>query len=108
MLDARPVRDKNQLRDVGGYDTSYNTHEDYEMWLHLATNGRRMVFVPAVLGYYYILPESKTASLSPEANTAWCAFSASSTRSKCVNFEKYEHFPDTLPPRRRQHPIPKR
>ena len=32
--------------------------EDYEIWLHLASNGRRIVFVPAVLGYYYILPGS--------------------------------------------------
>ena len=35
--------------------------EDYEMWLHLATNGRRIVFVPAVLGYYYLLPGSMRA-----------------------------------------------
>ena len=55
-VDAFSVFDRVQLLDVGGYDASYNALEDYEMWLHLATNGRRVVFVPAVLGYYYALP----------------------------------------------------
>ena len=57
-VDACSVWDQVQLLDVGGYDASYNPLEDYEIWLHLATNGRRIVFVPAVLGYYYILPGS--------------------------------------------------
>jgi succinoglycan biosynthesis protein ExoO len=57
-IDAFSVWDKLQLLDMGGYDESYRTLEDYEMWLRLATNGRRIVFVPAVLGYYYVLPES--------------------------------------------------
>jgi hypothetical protein len=55
-VDAFSVFDRIQLLDVGGYETSYYALEDYEMWLHLATNGRRIVFVPAVLGYYYTLP----------------------------------------------------
>ena len=57
-VDAFSLFDRVQLIDVGGYDTSYHALEDFEMWLHLATNGRRIVFVPAVLGYYYILPGS--------------------------------------------------
>jgi glycosyltransferase involved in cell wall biosynthesis len=57
-VDAFSVWDRVQLLDVGGYETSFNALEDYEMWLHLATNGRRIVFVPAVLGYYYALPVS--------------------------------------------------
>ena len=55
-VDAFSVWDRVQLFDVGGYDASLHCLEDHEMWLHLATNGRRIVFVPAVLGYYYILP----------------------------------------------------
>jgi glycosyltransferase involved in cell wall biosynthesis len=55
-VDAFSVWDRLQLLDAGGYDASYHFLEDYEMWLHLATNGRRIVFVPAVLGYYYLLP----------------------------------------------------
>ena len=57
-VDACSVWDQVQLVDVGGYDASYNICEDYEIWLHLASNGRRIVFVPAILGYYYILPGS--------------------------------------------------
>jgi glycosyltransferase involved in cell wall biosynthesis len=57
-VDAFSVWDRVQLHDVGGFETSFNALEDYEMWLHLATNGRRIVFVPAVLGYYYALPVS--------------------------------------------------
>lgn len=57
-IDAFSVWDRLQLLDVGGYEASYHFLEDYEMWLHLATNGRRLVFVPAVLGYYYLLPTS--------------------------------------------------
>jgi hypothetical protein len=49
------VVDRRQLLDIGGYSTSSDVLEDQEMWLHLATNGRKVVFVPVVLGYYYIL-----------------------------------------------------
>ena len=36
----------------------FGAREDFEMWLRLVTNGRRIVFVPVVLGYYYALPGS--------------------------------------------------
>lgn len=57
-VDAFAVFDRFQLVDVGGYEASCPSWEDYELWLHLATNGRRIVFVPIALGYYYALPES--------------------------------------------------
>jgi glycosyltransferase involved in cell wall biosynthesis len=57
-IDAFSVWDCSQLADAGGYDTGCDRLEDYEMWLHLAANGRRIVFVPAVLGYYYLMPHS--------------------------------------------------
>ena len=60
FVDAFSVWDKAQFLDVGGYDTSHHV-EDHEMWLHLATNGRRIVFVPAVIGYYYLLPSQKSS-----------------------------------------------
>jgi glycosyltransferase involved in cell wall biosynthesis len=59
-VDAFSVFDRVQLLDVGGYETTFERDEDDEMWLHLATNGRRIVFVPAVLGYYYTLPAAMT------------------------------------------------
>jgi glycosyltransferase involved in cell wall biosynthesis len=57
-IDALAVFDREQLIDVGGYDASFQTWEDYEFWLHLATNGREVLFVPIVLGYYYLLPSA--------------------------------------------------
>ena len=57
-VDAFALFDRTQLLDVGGYDASYQIWEDYELWMHLATNGRRIVFVPMVFGYYYALPVS--------------------------------------------------
>ncbi len=62
-VDAFSVWDRVQFLDVGGYDASYRFLEDYEMWLHLATNGRRIVFVPAVLGYYYLMPVSMSTDV---------------------------------------------
>jgi hypothetical protein len=38
-------------------------HEDWEMWLHLATNGRKIVFVPLAFGYYYELDNSMIRSV---------------------------------------------
>ena len=60
-IDALAVFDRQQLLDVGGYITGCKEtcgREDFELWLNLATNGRQIVFVPVVLGYYYILPNS--------------------------------------------------
>jgi glycosyltransferase involved in cell wall biosynthesis len=57
-IDAFSVWDGVQLEDSGGYDPGCDRMEDYETWLHLATNGRRIVYVPIVLGYYYLLPQS--------------------------------------------------
>ncbi len=65
-VDAFSVWDRVQFLDVGGYDASYFLWEDYEMWLHLATNGRRIVFVPAMLGYYYLLPVSMSTDLQKQ------------------------------------------
>jgi glycosyltransferase involved in cell wall biosynthesis len=64
-IDAFTVVDRWQLRDVGGYETSRRSLEDQEMWLHLMVNGRKIVFVPLVLGYYYVLPSSM-ATMSGE------------------------------------------
>lgn len=57
-IDAFALVDRWQLLDLGGYEASYRALEDHEMWLHLAINGRKIVFVPLVFGYYYVLPSS--------------------------------------------------
>jgi len=63
-LDAMAMFDRAQLIDEMGYKDQ--RWEDYEMWLHLATSGRQLLFVPVVLGYYYIVPTSM--SLDPSEN----------------------------------------
>lgn len=57
-IDAFAMFDRLQLIDTGGYEPSCPGWEDYALWLHLATNGRLIVFVPVAFGYYYVLPES--------------------------------------------------
>lgn len=55
-IDAFSLVDRSQLIDLGGYETSCRAQEDPEMWLHLAVNGRKIVFVPLAFGYRYVLP----------------------------------------------------
>jgi glycosyltransferase involved in cell wall biosynthesis len=62
-VDAFAMFDRGQLADLGGYSTAFTTHEDHEQWLHLAANGRRILFVPVVFGYYYLLPTSMSADV---------------------------------------------
>lgn len=57
-VDAFAVFDRHQILDAGGYVLDQHIQEDHELWLHLAVSGRRLVFVPVVLGYYYLLPSS--------------------------------------------------
>ena len=57
-IDAFSMVDRVQLLDVNKFSPSLAGIEDYEMWLHLACNGRRLVFVPLVFGYYYLMPNS--------------------------------------------------
>lgn len=68
-VDALAVFDRWQLLDVGGYDRAVPTWEDYALWLHLATNGRLLVFVPMVFGYYYYLPRSMISETADDENT---------------------------------------
>jgi len=63
-IDACAVFDRAQLVELGGYVN--NRWEDYEVWLRLAAAGRLIVFVPIVLGYYYIVPASLT--IDPNEN----------------------------------------
>jgi hypothetical protein len=63
-IDAFAMMDRLQVLDVGGYSRALPAHEDWEMWLHLATNGRKVVFVPLAFGYYSELPDSMLRTLS--------------------------------------------
>jgi succinoglycan biosynthesis protein ExoO len=68
-IDAFAVFDRAQLLDAGGYSALIPVWEDYAQWLHFATNGREIVFVPAVLGYYYLLPGSMITTIANDTKT---------------------------------------
>jgi glycosyltransferase involved in cell wall biosynthesis len=59
-IDAFGVFDRPQLLDCGGYSDSpgVRSREDWELYLHLAACGRKVVFVPLVFGFYHDLPGS--------------------------------------------------
>jgi len=56
-IDTMAMADRQQLLDLGGFDDAL-PHEDWELWQHLVAEGRLMVFVPIVVGFYYELPLS--------------------------------------------------
>ncbi len=66
-IDAFSVVDAKKFLDLGGYTSEPQVygHEDWEMLLHLIAEEERIVFVPAVMGYYYINP----LSMINETNT---------------------------------------
>jgi succinoglycan biosynthesis protein ExoO len=60
FIDAFALVDANELLRLGGFvsDPQLYGHEDWEMLLHLIFEGKQVVFVPAVMGYYYRNPRS--------------------------------------------------
>lgn len=66
-VDLCSLCDADQLRQCGGFHTeaSINGNEDWELFLHLASDGRQIVFVPAVFGTYYVRPQSLSYGLKP-------------------------------------------
>jgi hypothetical protein len=55
-LDSLSVCDRLQLLDAGGFEATGTGSDGRDIWQHLVSNGRRIVFVPVVLGYCYALP----------------------------------------------------
>ncbi len=68
-IDAFALADRTQLLDAGGHlDTrDIIAREDWEMNLHLAAVGRRVVFVPLVMGFYHDVPGSITKATTDAA-----------------------------------------
>lgn len=62
-IDMCALWDRTQLADLGGFEEGQAIPEDLELILHLITNGRRLVFVPVVLGYHYQYPGSWISTL---------------------------------------------
>jgi glycosyltransferase involved in cell wall biosynthesis len=57
-VDTMALADRLQLLDLGGFQETLPHHEDWELWQHLISEGRLLVFVPIVVGLYYELPLS--------------------------------------------------
>lgn len=53
-VDAFCIIEKERFLDLGGYRNDLATHEDWELLLHLIAEGQDVVFVPLVVGYYYV------------------------------------------------------
>ncbi len=87
-IDAFSLVDRCQLLDLGGYEASYQVQEDQEMWLHLAVNGCKIVFVPLAFGYHYVLPASPTTKEADKATEA-----KASTRRTYDLFQARAHLP---------------
>jgi succinoglycan biosynthesis protein ExoO len=68
-IDAFALADRAQLLDAGGHlDTrDMIAREDWELYLHLAASGRRIVFVPLVMGFYHDIPGSITKATTDAA-----------------------------------------
>ncbi len=60
FIDAFALVDAKELLRLGGFvsDPQLYGHEDWEMLLHLIFEGKQVVFVPTVMGYYYRNPRS--------------------------------------------------
>lgn len=59
-IDAFALVDRLQILDAGGYlnGLEVQAREDWELYLHLAASGRRIVFVPLVFGIYHRVANS--------------------------------------------------
>ena len=57
-IDNMALYDRVQVTELGGYTPENQPVEDWELFNHLAANGRLVVFVPAIFGLYYELPQS--------------------------------------------------
>ncbi len=54
LIDAFALFDAGRLLKIGGYHPWFYSGSDWEMILHLISEEEELVFVPAVLGYYYL------------------------------------------------------
>jgi glycosyltransferase involved in cell wall biosynthesis len=73
-IDMCGLFDRAQLADCGGLTSHLSAwaHEDWELYLHLAANGRRIVFVPAVFGFYYVMAASHSRQAVDEQAKEEC------------------------------------
>lgn len=54
-----PLMKTSVLREIGGFDSSFRSCQDYDVWIRMAEKGL-VAAVPEVLSYYYVWDESIT------------------------------------------------
>lgn len=64
-IDALTLVDAEKLLRIGGYNPWFYSGSDWEMALHLIAEEEKIVFVPVVLGRYYINPRSMFREAKP-------------------------------------------
>jgi glycosyltransferase involved in cell wall biosynthesis len=65
-IDTFALYDRVQIFDAGGYAEDFKMpgHEDWELVMHLAAAGRKMIFVPVVFGIYHEIDRSRVRGAS--------------------------------------------
>jgi succinoglycan biosynthesis protein ExoO len=65
-IDTCALYDRQHLIDCGGFEAERESLmvEDWELWLHLAVLGRRIVEVPLAFAMYHDLPHSRVKEFS--------------------------------------------
>ncbi|QGJ69866.1 Hypothetical protein PBC10988_15530 [Planctomycetales bacterium 10988] len=81
-VDAMALFDRQQLLDHGGYDQEHPALADWELWLSFISQGRKVLFVPVVLGCYFRLKNSLIAqNHGPEIEAMYRKFDQEKLRA---------------------------
>ncbi|OYT69540.1 MAG: hypothetical protein CFK52_13500 [Chloracidobacterium sp. CP2_5A] len=66
-VDLCSLCDAYQLLQCGGFlaEAAIKSNEDWELFLHLAGDGRLLAFVPAIFGTYYVRRQSLSYGFTP-------------------------------------------
>ena len=69
-IDAFALFNADQFAEVGGFDDHPQLYgwEDWELVLHLIEEGKTLVFVPAIMGYYTLNPRSMLRETNARAS----------------------------------------
>lgn len=74
-IDAFALLDVDTILQLGGYSQDPRLYglEDWELLLHLIAEEARLVFVPVVMGYYYVNPLSMITEANMQADKTFTA-----------------------------------
>jgi hypothetical protein len=70
-LDNMAMYRTSELRALGGWDVDLLNWEDFQLWLRMAENGMRGVFVPQILSWYRVLAQSRSQLAHLQLKQIW-------------------------------------